>query len=116
MSALTNTLAVARYGQLTSASAGSARPCSRLTLEKNALTDIGASVLTLRDHVIAPILADVQIRRRDVPSRLTPIDQDYEHPRTDQDYEHPRTDMATLIRRLGIPLGSAAHSPPQPQF
>ena len=43
-----------------------------------------SALLTLRDHVIAPILAGVQIRRHDhVPTRLTPIDQDYEHLRTD---------------------------------
>ncbi len=48
-----------------------------------------SALLTLRDHVIAPILAGVQIRRHDhVPARLTPID---------QDYEHLRTDMATLL-------------------
>ncbi len=42
------------------------------------------ALLTLRDHVIAPILAGVQIRRHDhVPARLPPIDQDYEHLRTD---------------------------------
>jgi hypothetical protein len=56
-----------------------------------------SALLTLRDHVIAPILAGVQIRRHDhVPARLTPID---------QDYEHLRTDMATLFRHLGIQPG-----------
>jgi hypothetical protein len=59
-----------------------------------------SALLTLRDHVIAPILAGVQIRRHDhVPTRLTPID---------QDYEHLRTDMATLFRHLGIQPGPAA--------
>ena len=53
-----------------------------------------------RDHVIAPILAGVKIRRHDhVPARLTPID---------QDYEHLRTDMATLFRHLGIQPGPSA--------
>ena len=56
-------------------------------------------MLTLRDHVIAPILAGVDIRRHDhVPARLTPID---------QDYEHLRTDMATLFSHLGIQPGPA---------
>jgi hypothetical protein len=59
-----------------------------------------SALLTLRDHVIAPILAGVKIRRHDhVPTRLTPID---------QDYEHLRTDMATLFRHLGIQPGPAA--------
>jgi hypothetical protein len=59
-----------------------------------------SALLTLRDHVIAPILAGVKIRRHDhVPARLTPID---------QDYEHLRTDMATLFRHLGIQAGPAA--------
>ncbi|MGH3235853.1 MAG: hypothetical protein ACRDOH_21890, partial [Streptosporangiaceae bacterium] len=59
-----------------------------------------SALLTLRDHVIAPILADVRIRRHDhVPTRLTPID---------QDYEHLRTDMATLFSHLGIQPGPAA--------
>jgi hypothetical protein len=59
-----------------------------------------SALLTLRDHVIAPILAGVKIRRHDhVPARLTPID---------QDYEHLRTDMATLFRHLGIQPGPAA--------
>ncbi len=59
-----------------------------------------SALLTLRDHVIAPILAGVQIRRHDhVPARLTPID---------QDYEHLRTDMATLFSHLGIQPGPAA--------
>ncbi len=59
-----------------------------------------SALLTLRDHVIAPILAGVQIRRRDhVPTRLTPID---------QDYEHLRTDLATLFSHLGIQPGPAA--------
>ena len=59
-----------------------------------------SALLTLRDHVIAPILASAEIRRHDhVPARLTPID---------QDYEHLRTDMATLIRHLGIQPGPAA--------
>src|SRR6266540_2114988 len=59
-----------------------------------------SALLTLRDHVIAPILAGVQIRRHDhVPTRLTPID---------QDYEHLRTDMATLFSHLGIQPGPAA--------
>ena len=58
-----------------------------------------SALLTLRDHVIAPILAGVKIRRHDhVPARLTPID---------QDYEHLRTDMAILFRRLGIQPGPA---------
>ena len=58
-----------------------------------------SALLTLRDHVIAPILAGVQIRRHDhVPIRLTPID---------QDYEHLRTDMATLFSHLGIQPGPA---------
>jgi hypothetical protein len=58
-----------------------------------------SALLTLRDHVIAPILAGVQIRRHDhVPARLTPID---------QDYEHLRPGMATLFRHLGIHRGSA---------
>src|SRR5260370_1202247 len=57
-------------------------------------------LLTLRDQVIAPILAGVKIRRHDhVPTRLTPLD---------QDYEHLRTDMATLFRHLGIQPGPAA--------
>jgi hypothetical protein len=59
-----------------------------------------SALLTLRDHVIAPVLAGVKIRRHDhVPARLTPID---------QDYEHLRTDMATLFRHLGIQPGPAA--------
>jgi hypothetical protein len=59
-----------------------------------------SALLTLRDHVIAPILAGVQIRRHDhVPARLTPID---------QDYEHLRTDMAKLFSHLGIQPGPAA--------
>ena len=59
-----------------------------------------SALLTLRDHVIAPILAGVQIRRHDhVPARLAPID---------QDYEHLRTDMTTLFRHLGIQPGPAA--------
>jgi hypothetical protein len=59
-----------------------------------------SALLTLRDHVIAPILAGVQIRRHDhVPTRLTPID---------QDYEHLRTDMAKLFSHLGIQPGPAA--------
>ena len=59
-----------------------------------------SALLTLRDHVIAPILAGVRIRRHDhVPARLTPID---------QDYEHLRTDMATLFSHLGIQRGPAA--------
>jgi hypothetical protein len=59
-----------------------------------------SALLTLRDHVIAPILAGVQIRRHDhVPTRLTPID---------QDYEHLRTDMVTLFSHLGIQPGPAA--------
>jgi hypothetical protein len=59
-----------------------------------------SALLTLRDHVIAPILANVQIRRHDhVPTRLTPID---------QDYEHLRTDTATLFSHLGIQPGPAA--------
>ena len=58
-----------------------------------------SALLTLRDHVIAPILAGVQIRRHDhVPTRLTPVD---------QDYEHLRTDMAILFRHLGIQPGPA---------
>ena len=59
-----------------------------------------SALLTLRDHVIAPLLADVKIRRHDhIPARLTPID---------QDYEHLRTDMATLFRHVGIQPGPAA--------
>ena len=59
-----------------------------------------SALLTLRDHVIAPILAGVKIRRHDhVPARLTPID---------QDDEHLRTDMATLFRHLGIQTRPAA--------
>ena len=59
-----------------------------------------SALLTIRDHVIAPILAGVQIRRHDhVPTRLTPID---------QDYEHLRTDMARLFSHLGIQPGPAA--------
>ena len=59
-----------------------------------------SALLTLRDHVIAPILAGAKVRRHDhVPTRLTPID---------QDYEHLRTDMATLFRHLGIQPGPAA--------
>ena len=59
-----------------------------------------SALLTLRDHVIAPILACVPIRRHyHVPTRRTPID---------QDYEHLRTDMATLFRHLGIQPGPAA--------
>jgi len=74
------------------------------TKEGNCFTEItdpdGLAQLTLRDHVIAPILAGVKIRRHDhVPARLTPID---------QDYEHLRTDMATLFRHLGIQPGPAA--------
>ena len=57
-----------------------------------------SALLTLPDHVIAPILAGVQIRRH-VPARLTPID---------RDYEHLRTDMAALFRHLGIQPGPAA--------
>jgi len=59
-----------------------------------------SALLTLRDHVIAQILASVQIRRHDhVPARLTPID---------KDYEHLRTDMAALFSHLGIQPGPAA--------
>lgn len=59
-----------------------------------------SALLTLRDHVIAPILVGVQIRRHDhVPTRLTPID---------QDYEHLRTDLATLFSHLGTQPGPAA--------
>ena len=59
-----------------------------------------SALLTLSDHVIAPILAGVQIRRDyHVPARLTPID---------WDYEHLRTDIATLFRHLGIQPGPAA--------
>ena len=60
-----------------------------------------SALLTLRDHVIAPILAGV----RDPPGMTmsrpgcTPID---------QDYEHLRTDMATLFSHLGIQPGPAA--------
>jgi hypothetical protein len=58
-----------------------------------------SALLTLRDHVIAPVLAGVKTRRHDhVPARLTPID---------QDYEHLRTDMATLFSHLGIQVGPA---------
>ena len=58
-----------------------------------------SALLTLRDHVIAPILAGVKVRRHyHVPARLTPID---------QDYEHLRTDMATLFGHLGILPGPA---------
>ena len=58
-----------------------------------------SALLTLRDHVIAPILAGAEIRRHHhVPARLTPID---------QDYEHLRTDMATLFSHLGIQPGPA---------
>ena len=58
-----------------------------------------SALLTLRDHVIAPILAGVKVRRHDhVPARLTAID---------QDYEHLRTDMATLFGHLGILPGPA---------
>ena len=59
-----------------------------------------SALLTLRDHVIAPLLVGVKIGRHDhVPARLTPID---------QDYEHLRTDMATLFSHLGIQPGAAA--------
>ena len=58
-----------------------------------------SALLTLRDHVIAPILAGVQIRHDRIPARLTPID---------QNYEHLRTDMATPFSHLGIQPGPAA--------
>ena len=61
-----------------------------------------SALLTLRDHVIAPILAGVQIRRHDhVPARLAPID---------QDYEHLRTDMAKLFSHLGIQRVQPRHN------
>jgi hypothetical protein len=57
------------------------------------------ALLTLRDHVVAPLLAGVKVRRHDhVPARLTPVD---------QDYEHLRTDMVTLFSHLGIQRGPA---------
>jgi hypothetical protein len=61
------------------------------------LTPVHGPVIT---YVMGgPILAGVQIRRHDhVPTRLTPID---------QDYEHLRTDMATLFSHLGIQPGPA---------
>ena len=57
-------------------------------------------MLTLRDHVIAPILAGVKVRRHDhVPTRWEPID---------QDYEKIRADMTVLFRHLGIATTPAA--------
>ena len=62
-----------------------------------------SALLTLRDHVVAPLLAGVKIRRHDdVPARPTPID---------QDYEHLRTDMTTLFRHLGIAYARATGKP-----
>lgn len=53
-----------------------------------------AALLTLRDHVIAPILAGI---RRPVPDRPPTT-----HTRIDRDYEHLRHDMRTLFHDLAI--------------
>jgi hypothetical protein len=53
-----------------------------------------AALLTLREHVIGPILAGVRSPRRGrKPSTWTQID---------RDYETLRTDMQTLLQHLGI--------------
>jgi hypothetical protein len=53
-----------------------------------------AALLTLRDHVIAPILAGI---RRPGPGRPPTT-----HTRIDRDYEHLRDDMRTLFHDLAI--------------
>jgi hypothetical protein len=59
-----------------------------------------AALLTLRDQVIAPILAGVRSPRRGrKPSHWTLID---------RDYETLRIDMQTLFRNLGITPGTLA--------
>ncbi len=58
------------------------------------------ALLTLRDQVIAPLLAGVKVRRNDhIPTTWTP---------TDQTYEALRTDMNTLFSHLGINRQAAA--------
>jgi hypothetical protein len=58
------------------------------------------ALLTLREQVIAPILAGVRSPRRGrKPAHWTPID---------RDYEQIRTDMQTLFGHLGIATDSAA--------
>ena len=58
------------------------------------------ALLTLRDHVIAPILAGVRSPRRGrPPAHWT---------RVDRDYETLRIDMQTLFRDLGIETLPAA--------
>jgi hypothetical protein len=58
------------------------------------------ALLTLRDHVIAPILAGVRSPRRGrKPSTWTPID---------RDYETLRVGMNTLFDHLGISTNPAA--------
>jgi hypothetical protein len=59
-----------------------------------------AALLTLRDHVIAPILAGVRSPRMGrKPKIWTPVD---------RDYETLRIDMQTLFRHVGIEMRPAA--------
>jgi hypothetical protein len=59
-----------------------------------------AALLTLRDHVIGPILAGVRSPRMGrKPAHWTPVD---------RDYEALRTGMQTLFGDLGISTGTAA--------
>ncbi len=59
-----------------------------------------AALLTLREHVIRPILAGVRSPRRGrKPATWTQID---------RDYETLRTDMQTLLQHLGITATAAA--------
>jgi hypothetical protein len=53
-----------------------------------------AALLTIRDKVIAPLLAGVRIPRQGrPPTTLTPLD---------RDYQELQTGMQTLFRDLGI--------------
>ena len=59
-----------------------------------------AALLTLRDHVIAPLIAGVRSPRLGrKPSTWTPID---------RDYETIRTDLQTLFHHIGITTRAAA--------
>jgi hypothetical protein len=76
-----------------------ARPGSPLPLPPDGARTIAAQ-LTLRDHVIAPLLAGVRSPRMGrKPKVWTPID---------RDYETLRIDMQTLFRHLGIEARPAA--------
>lgn len=57
-----------------------------------------AALLTIRDHVIAPILAGIRVPRQGrPPASLT---------RIDRDYETLRVGMQTLFHDLGISTGT----------